>query len=291
MNPIRYVIVTPVRNEEVYLGKTVDSVVSQTIQPAEWIIVDDGSTDKTGEIADAASTRHGWICVLHRADRGFRKAGGGVMEAFHDGLHQLQTSDWDFLVKLDGDLSFEKNYFESCLNRFAGNSKLGIGGGTICRLGANVLVAESHGDPRFHVRGATKIYRRDCWEQIGGLLKRTGWDTVDELKANMLGWETLTFEDVKVLQHKDTGSADGAWRNSVKNGFANYVSAYHPLFMLAKCLKRVSTRPYFFNAFGLAVGFAGGYVRRAPRVDDPALVDYVRRQQIRKLTLRSSIWD
>ena len=152
-------------------------------------------------------------------------------------------------------------------------------------------MAEVKSDPKFHVRGATKIYRRECWNQIGGLLRAPGWDTVDELKANMVGWETRTFNDLKLLQHKDTGSADGAWRNWVKNGLANYISAYHPLFMLAKCFKRTFSRPYFLSAAGLAFGFASGYVRRVPRIEDSSLARYIRGQQLRKLTFRPSIWD
>jgi glycosyltransferase involved in cell wall biosynthesis len=285
------VIITPVRNEGQYLPKTIDSVVSQTLQPRKWIIVNDGSTDNTKQIIDEAAKQYPWIQGVHRPDRGYRKQGGGVIEAFYDGYKLTDHEPWDFLVKLDGDLSFDRNYFEACLGQFAANSKLGIGGGTVCCLKDGALVAESRNDPRFHVRGATKIYRRQCWEQLGGLLKAPGWDTVDELKANMLGWDTRTFAEILLLQHKDTGSADGAWRNWVKNGLANYISAYHPLFMLAKCMKRVFARPYFLNAAGLAFGFVGGYFRRVPKIEDSSLIRYIRTQQIRKLTLRPSIWD
>jgi biofilm PGA synthesis N-glycosyltransferase PgaC len=286
-----YIVITPVRNEGAHFAETVDSMVSQTLRPALWVIVDDGSKDETGAIADRAAKTHSWIQVIHRADRGFRKQGSGVIEAFYEGFELCKNLRWDFLVKFDGDLSFEKNYFENCLARFAQNPKLGIGGGVICKSENGALIIESRGDPRFHVRGATKIYRRDCWDQIGGLIKAPGWDTVDELKANMLGWQTATFYDLKLRQHKDTGSADGAWRNWVKNGLANYVSSYHPLFMAAKCAKRVFAPPYFVGAAGLAYGFASGYLRRVPRVHDSAFARYVRGQQWRKLTMRPSIWD
>ena len=286
-----YVVITPVRNEGRHFSETIASMVAQTGRPLMWVIVDDGSKDETGALADGAAGSHSWIRVIHRLDRGFRQQGGGVIQAFSEGFELCKNLPWAFAVKFDGDLSFEKNYFESCLARFAQNPKLGIGGGVICKSENGELVVESRGDPRFHVRGATKIYRRACWDQIGGLLKAPGWDTVDELKANMLGWETFTFHDLKLLQHKDTGSADGAWRNWVKNGLANYVSAYHPLFMFAKCAKRVFAPPYVLGAVGLAYGFVSGYFRRVPRIDDSAFARYVRGQQIRKLTMRSSIWD
>jgi biofilm PGA synthesis N-glycosyltransferase PgaC len=286
-----YIIITPVRNEGAHFAETIASMVAQTVRPMMWVIVDDGSKDETGPLADAAAKQHTWIQVIHRADRGFRQQGTGVIQAFYEGFELCRNLNWNFLVKFDGDLSFTNDYFESCLGRFAKSPKLGIGGGVICRSENGGLVVESRGDPRFHVRGATKIYRRECWDQIGGLLKAPGWDTVDELKANMLGWETYTFEDLKLRQHKDTGSADGAWRNWVKNGLANYVSAYHPLFMAAKCTKRAFARPYLLGAVGLAYGFVSGYVRRFPRVDDSAFASYVRSQQLRKLMMRPSIWD
>ncbi|MFO1487507.1 MAG: glycosyltransferase family A protein [Verrucomicrobiota bacterium] len=286
-----FVVVTPVRNEGDHFAETIESMVAQTARPLMWVIVDDGSKDATGPLADAAAKTHPWIRVLHRADRGFRQQGGGVIQAFSEGFELCKDLPWEFAVKFDGDLSFEKTYFADCLARFTQNPKLGIGGGVICKSVDGELVVESRGDPRFHVRGATKIYRRACWDQIGGLIKAPGWDTVDELKANMLGWQTYTFFDLKLWQHKDTGSADGAWRNWVKNGLANYISAYHPLFMFVKCLKRAFARPYLLGAIGLGYGFIGGYFKKVPRVSDAAFMHYVRGQQWRKLTMRPSIWD
>ncbi|MGB6729294.1 MAG: glycosyltransferase family 2 protein, partial [Terracidiphilus sp.] len=113
---MRYVIITPVRDEEEHLEGTIESVCSQTVLPTEWVIVDDGSSDNTGTIADRYAEMHSWIHVLHRQNRGFRKSGGGVMEAFYDGYNTLQCRDWDFLVKLDGDLSFAADYFEKCFD-------------------------------------------------------------------------------------------------------------------------------------------------------------------------------
>ena len=128
----------------------------------------------------------------------------------------------------------------------------GIGGGTICIETGERRCRSAKGDPAFHVRGATKIYRRTCWDAIGGLLRETGWDTLDEINANMLGWHTFTFDDLRLIHHRETGRADGSWKNWVKNGRANYVVGYHPLFMLAKCAKRVVERPYVVGVAGFA---------------------------------------
>jgi glycosyltransferase involved in cell wall biosynthesis len=221
MNTTRYVIITPARNEEKFLPGTIESIAAQTVRPAQWIIVNDGSIDSSGRIIEEAARQHKWITALHRPDRGFRRAGGGVMEAFYDGFKLIADTHWQFLVKLDGDVTLEPDYFARCFARFAGEPKLGVGGGLVCNTFNGELRRESTVDPAFHVRGATKIYRRECWDQIGGLVSATGWDTIDELKANMLGWTSLTFSDIKLLHHRPAGGAEGAWKNWVKNGRAN----------------------------------------------------------------------
>ena len=290
MTSRRYIIISPVRNEEAHLRETIESVASQTARPLRWIIVNDGSNDATAKIADEAARAHDWITVEHRADRGFRRSGGGVIEAFYDGHRLIGDEQWDYLIKLDGDLSFASDYFEKCLAKFEQDAKLGIGGGTICVETEAGLQVESKGDPAFHVRGATKIYRRACWDAIGGLLREAGWDTLDEVKANMLGWKTYTFPDLRLAHHRETGRADGTWKNWVKNGRANYVVGYHPLFMFFKCARRVFERPYFVVSIVLFYGYLTGYLLRAPCIREPDVVRYLRRQQLRRLFLQSSIW-
>ena len=286
----RYVIVTPVRDEAAHIAKTIAAVGSQTVRPLRWIVVDDGSTDGTGEILDRHASQTSWMSVVHRPNRGHRANGGGVMEAFYAGYAVLNDEAWDYLVKLDGDLSFSPEYFERCFAMFEAEPRLGIGGGIVCQLEHGETSVDSKGDPPFHVRGATKIYRRECWAQIAPLVRAPGWDTIDEVKANMLGWATGTFPELRIVQHKPTGSADGAWRNAFKNGRANYVTGYDPVFMLAKCVKRVLARPVFVGGLAMALGFWSGYLARLPRVSDAGVIDYLRRQQRRRLLLRSSIY-
>ena len=189
---------------------------------------------------------------------------------------------------MDGDLSFDPDYFEKCFEEFENNLELGVGGGVIWNLIDGKL--EEERDPLFHVRGATKIYKRDCWESVGGLLKLPGWDTIDEVKANMLGWSTMSFRDIKLIQHKLTGAADGTWANWVKNGRANYISGYHLLFMLLKCIKRLFQKPYLIVSLGLFYGFLTGYIKKVPQVDDSDLICYLRKQQINRIFGRKSIW-
>jgi biofilm PGA synthesis N-glycosyltransferase PgaC len=287
MNP-RYIIVTPARDEEKHIEFAVQSVLRQTILPVEWLIVDDGSTDRTGEIVDRYSVQYPWIRVIHRKNRGFRKSGGGVMEAFYDGYNKLQSTNWDFIVKLDGDLGFSPDYFEKCFAHFHQDSRLGIGGGEIHHLIDGELKLEAN--PRFHVRGATKIYKRACWEAIGGLWPAPGWDTIDEVKANMLGWTTYAFPELHLLHHRFTGTEDGLFRDRVKHGVACYVSRYHPLYVAASCMRRLAKKPYVVGSVGIMYGFLKAHFARPPRLEDRTYLAYIRSQQLRRLCGLQTIW-
>jgi poly-beta-1,6-N-acetyl-D-glucosamine synthase len=285
---MQYVVITPVRDEEEHIASTLDCMCAQTVRPAQWIIVNDGSTDRTGAIADDYAAKNPWIRVIHRQNRGFRKSGGGVMEAFYDGYAAIEHKDWDFLVKFDGDLSFQPDYFEKCFEYFRREPKLGIGGGEIQHdIGGQVKVEKN---PRFHVRGATKIYKRDCWEAIGGLWRASGWDTIDEVKANMLGWKTYAFPDLPLLHHRLTGMGEGLLRDRVKHGVACYVSGYHPLFVVVSCAKRLTQKPRVMGSIGILYGFIKSYFTRPPRLQDRSYFAYIRGQQLRRLCGMETIW-
>lgn len=285
----RYVVISPVRDEERHIEKTIGSMISQTVQPLEWVVVNDGSTDETAEIIGKYLPAHHWIKLVNRQDRGFRKNGGGVIDAFKEGYDSVNTNAWDFIVKLDGDLSFDANYFAKCFIHFHDEPTLGMGGGVIANLVDGYFLVDEK-NPTFHVRGATKIYRRECWEDIGGLLAVSGWDTLDEVKANMLGWTTRTFQELTLMHYRPTGSADGTWANSVKNGRSDYICGYHPLFMMLKCAKRLFERPYLIVGGGHLYGFFSSYLKNVPQVPDDKLIRYLRREQIKRLIGTKSIW-
>lgn len=283
-----YVIVSPVRDEEQYIVETIRSVTGQTIPPAEWIIVDDGSSDATGKIIDDYARQYSWIKALHRVDRGERVPGTGVMEAFYAGYKSLNSTDWAFIVKLDGDVGLDPDYFERCFERFHEDPKLGMCGGVMYCIKNGRMEREAH--PVVHVRGPIKLYRRACWDAIGGLMNAPGWDTVDEVQANRLGWHTKTFLDIRAIHYRPTGAVQGAWRDGVKNGRADFISGYHPVFEIVKCVGRLLKKPYFVYAIAHGYGFFTGYTKRIPRVKDPALVRYIRSQQMRRLFMMKSIW-
>jgi len=284
------VIVSAVRNEAKYLGRTLESVIGQTLRPLKWVIVDDGSSDSTGQLADNASAGHNWIHAIHRADRGFRKSGAGVMEAFYEGYGMVENGKWEFVAKLDGDLSFGPNAFQIILDAFSRDHRLGISGGDILQEKDGREVIESKNDPDFHVRGATKVYRRACWDAMGGILPVTGWDTLDEVKANMLGWQTRRIPEARFFHLRPTGGADGGWRNAFKNGRGSYISGYHPIYLLSKCIKRLPSRPFLIQSLGLFAGFFSSYFTKAERIKDRDLIRYLRKQQLKRLVGLPTTW-
>jgi glycosyltransferase involved in cell wall biosynthesis len=283
-----YAVVTPVRNEADYLGRTIASMMAQTTPPVRWIIVDDGSTDDTAAIVEAAMVEFPAIRLVRRTDRGHRLAGTGVMQAFEEGRTELGDTPWDYLVKLDGDLEFGPDYFETCLGHFDDDATLGIAGGKLYDVDAGRVTYDPH--PAFHVRGATKIYRRECWDAIGGLTGGPGWDTLDEAKANQMGWSTRSLADAPLYQLRPTGRAAGTWSNWVKNGDAAYRTGYHPAFILARAGRRLVRPPSLTAPTGLIWGYARSWAKRTPRIDDPDLLTYVRTQQWNRLTRRPSMW-
>ena len=209
-------------------------------EPTEWVLVNDGSSDRTGDIIDRYAAKFPWISVVHRSNRGFRKSGGGVIEAFYEGYNALHCNDWEFVVKLDGDLTFScRLILKNVLSISSVNPKLGVGGGEI-----------------YHDLGGVRNLRpirssmseeqpRSIGEPVGKRLavycKAPGWDSIDEVKANMLGWKSYSFEELRVVHHRFTGSADGLLRDRIKHGVACYVSGYHPLFVAASCFYRLQS--------------------------------------------------
>lgn len=287
-NKEKFIVVTPVRNEEKHIVHTICSMLKQKVLPSEWIIVNDGSKDSTGHIINYYSSLYKWIKPLHLKDRGFRKSGGGVVDAFYAGYNLITEKNWDYLVKLDGDLSFEPEYFRICFDHFIYEPKLGITGGYIYNKINGKISLEKQ--PKFHVRGATKIYRRKCWHDIKGLKNAPGWDTLDEVKANMLGWKTYSIDKLKIVHYRQTGAADGYWKTNQKYGIANYICGYHPLFVFLKMIKKVFQKPYIVSSLAYFIGFSKGHNKKIKRTLDKDLMIYLRKQQLRRIFFMKSIW-
>lgn len=278
---MKYTVITPVRNEAEFIEKTINSMIQQTVKATEWVIVNDGSTDETAEIVAKYAAEHPWLKLVSRADRGIRQRGKGVVETFYTGYAALTQQDYDVIVKLDGDLSFEPTYFESLLGEFESNPKLGVtGGGVYERLDGKNWVLDGSTD---HVRGPTKVYRRACFDAIGGLVPALGWDGVDEWKALTLGWEVRSFPELKVYHYRVTGAATGSLKSRMEQGYGAYYMGYHPLFIVARGLLYMSLRPYIIGGIVLIIAYFMAWLRRQEQLPDPATIRYVRQTQLRKL--------
>lgn len=284
-----YIVISPARNEGRFLVDTIASMRNQTIPPLKWVIVDDGSTDNTSVLVREAMSRVSWIELVTRADRGFRQAGVGVVDAFYAGFERVAALPWQYVVKMDADLRLPPDYFERVMAAFDAYPRLGICSGDIVNETSAGLVLDSPGDPAFHVRGAAKMYRRECWQSIGGIARVTGFDTIDNVRACMLAWETRRIPELQVIHLRKTGLASSRWQNAVKNGTGANAIGYHPCFLLAKCLKRLFAGAPV-EAVGQLVGFATAYFKPISRVDDRELIRYLRCQQINRLLGRNSIW-
>jgi glycosyltransferase involved in cell wall biosynthesis len=287
MSPRRYIVVSPVKNEAAFIGRTLASMVRQTLRPTLWVCVDDGSTDETARLIEEYAARHRWI-RLHRLAVRPRRDYAGIIPAFYAGLRQADGTEFDFLVKLDGDLSFEGDYFERLLAKFEEDERLGIASGVCFVPTGRGPRPERH--PRFFTRGVCKVYRRACWEQIGGLIPRPGWDTIDGLRANMLGWRTRSFPELALIHHRPTGTASGVLAGMKKDAQADYFAGYHPLYALLKGLRQMRRRPWVLAGAWFLVHFARCHLTRSPRIEDAPFVRYLRRQQINRLLGRRTIW-
>lgn len=280
-NTLKYSVITPVRNEAEFIELTLRSMINQTVKATEWIIVDDGSTDETAKIVAQYAAEYPWLKLINRADRGIRQRGKGVVEAFYDGFAKLTRSDYEVIVKLDGDLSFDPTYFESLLNELSVNPQLGIvGGGVYERLDGTNWRLRATSD---HVRGPTKVYRRSCFEAIGGLVPALGWDGVDEWKAMTLGWQVRSFLNLKVYHYRVTGAATGSIKSRLELGYGAYYMGYHPLFMLARGVRHMRDRPYLIGGLAMILAYFTAGLQGRERLQDPAVIQYVRQTQLRQL--------
>jgi poly-beta-1,6-N-acetyl-D-glucosamine synthase len=277
-NP-RYAIVTPVRDEEAYIGAMIESIATQTILPEKWIIVDDGSSDKTVEIVESYARRFKFIKLLQLPTRDRRRPGGE--EAIPSALRLLDVNKFEYLARYDADLSFSPDYIERIMNEFKRDPLLGIAGGGLYIDKGGKLEFEKN--PEYHVRGALKMYRRECFESIGGLTTQIGWDTVDEVSAWTKGWRTRSFYDLKVIHRRPTGEGIETGRIYRERGRAEYLTCSHPLFVLAKTLRLAVTRRSILKPLCYLKGFVASYLRHEKRICDPAFAKARRDQQIGRL--------
>jgi len=283
----KYVIVAPVRNEEEYIEKTILSVVNQTILPSEFIIVNDGSTDLTREIIEKYLPANPWMRIMDRPPKE-HSPGGGVVDAFYEGFNKINTHDWDYVIKLDGDLEFEKGYFEYLLKKFEENPKLGMASGTTYLVKRGKLVMDIMPDD--HVRGPAKMYKRACWDAIGGLPSVLGWDTLDELKAQVLGWETKSYKDLVLIHYKPIGyKQKKIFKREVKAGERQHYLGYLPAFAISRGFYRMLQKPYVIAGILNIYGFIKSELAGSERIKDKDIIRHLRKKQKERLMLKRKL--
>jgi glycosyltransferase involved in cell wall biosynthesis len=278
-----YALITAARNEEAYIRTTLEAVVKQTLLPKIWVIVSDGSTDRTEEYVRDYAGRHSFIRLIRLESSGMR-AFSNQASAANAGYDSISATEFDFVGFLDADISFDPNYYEDLVAKFEMNPRLGVAGGSIVENRDGRFDAR-FGDSTDHVAGAVQFFRRQCYEQVGGLvpLRWGGHDDVAAVMARRAGWDIRCFSDLRVFHHRPTGSAGTTLRRArFREGMQDYFMGYHFLFEAGKCLRRAVEPPYVIGSFLRLCGYLWPGIRRQRPSMPEDFVRYLRQEQKRR---------
>jgi GT2 family glycosyltransferase len=295
----RLLLISPVHNEAAYLELVAEAVARQRRPPNLWIVVDDGSTDATPEILERLAQRIDFLRVVHAtqppsADGGKDNlAAAADARSFNIGLNGLDWQTFTHIAKLDGDTELDPDYFERVLAEFARDPTLGLAGGVYADPDPSgdgnswkvMLPPSEH-----HVPGTLKCYSRPCFEAIGGMQERLGWDTIDETYARMRGYRTRAFPELIAHHHRPSGSADGALRGRARHGQCAYIVHFTLPWVTLRAVKvAVRDRPRGISGLAFLYGYLSSAARRVPRVEDPAFRAFARRE-LRERVRRGLGW-
>ncbi len=277
----RYLLVTPCRDEAQYARRTLESVTRQSVPPALWLIVDDGSKDATPQILAEYAQRFSFIRIIHREDRGFRKLGGGVIDAFYAGYDTINPEEFDYVCKLDLDLDLPPRYFELLMERIERDPRLGTcSGKPWFRGAAGEQVSEMCGDE--NSVGMVKFYRTECFKQIGGFVRELMWDGIDGHRCRMLGWKAVSWDDPEInFEHlRPMGTSHkNWWTGRVRHGVGQYYMGTGPIYMLASALFRMTRPPVGLGGLAMVWGYLTSVMQRKPRYGDLQFRSFLRRYQ------------
>lgn len=281
---MRYAVVTPIRNEAGTLARLVDTVAAQTRRPDRWLLVENGSTDGTPDVARELIEEHPWIDLVVTPAIEHRERGAPIVAAFHAGLREIGELP-GAVGQLDADLTLPADYFERLVEAMECDDRLGIVSGT-CKELSRTEWTERHATGTF-VWGAARLYRRECLEQVLPLEPRTGWDAVDVAEANAGGWKTAILRDVPFYHHRPEGSRERTrWSSWAAQGRVSHFLGYRPSYLVARALFRAPRDP---SALGLVAGYGGSVLRRSATCPKPQVRSWVREQQrLRHLVTRAS---
>jgi poly-beta-1,6-N-acetyl-D-glucosamine synthase len=290
----RYCLITPCRDEARYARRTLDAVVRQTERPALWVVVDDGSSDETPSILGQYAAEFPWIRIVRRQDRGVRKVGPGVIDAFYSGYETIDPSEFEYLCKLDLDLDLPPTYFATLMDRMEAEPRIGTCSGkpyflppsapeSIVRFPIMLtdgLFSEKCGDE--NSVGMTKFYRTRCFEEIGGFVREVMWDGIDGHRCRQLGWIAVSWEDpdLRFVHLRPMGTSHKSWwTGRVRHGFGQWFMGTVPEYMLASAAYRMTRPPVVLGGVAMMVGYLRSMLAGAPRYPDPEFRRSVRRFQ------------
>lgn len=280
---MNYVLITPARNEAANIERTIRCVVAQTQRPLRWLIVNDGSTDATAEIARRFAREHDWIEVVempqHR-DRSF----AAKAHCFNAGYERIKPLEFGVLGNLDADLSFDPDYFEFLIAKFLEDPTLGVAGTIFREDGYSSETNSFEGEQ--HVAGGAQMFRRQCFEAVGGYVpnKAGGVDWIAVTTARMLGWKTRSYRDKYFFHHRSLGTAErGRLASAFSYGEKDYYLGNAPAWQLFRITYRMTNRPYLLAGTALGLGYISAAIRRINRPVTPELMRFHRREQMAKL--------
>jgi len=276
----RYCLITPCRDEAQYARRTLESVVNQSVLPTLWVIVDDGSKDQTPSILAEYAAKYSWIRVVTRADRGDRKLGGGVIDAFYAGYDTINPDDFDYVCKFDLDLDLPSKYFETLMKRMEQNPRLGTCSGKPYMDLNGKLVAEICGDE--NSVGMIKFYRTECFTQIGGFVRELMWDGIDCHRCRMLGWIAASWDDpeIRFTHLRPMGTSHkNWWTGRVRHGWGQYFMGTGLTYMLASAAFRVAHPPVVVGSTAMVWGYIKAWVTGKERYGDEHFRRFLRKYQ------------
>jgi glycosyltransferase involved in cell wall biosynthesis len=284
---LRYVLVTPARNEEAFLENTIRAVVGQTVRPLRWIIVSDGSTDRTDDLVKSSAAQHDWIELLRMPERRDRQFAAKAY-CFNAGYERLKPLQFDLVGNLDADITFEPDYYEFLLRQFVESPKLGVAGTPFVEDAAR---PEEHTYSRHHanlqhVSGACQLFRRECFEAVGGYVPVKGGaiDWIAVTTARMRGWQTRTFVEKVCFHHRRIGTAgSNQFKARFHYGRKAYYVGGHPLWEFSRGIFQMGQRPFILGGLCFLTGYAWACATRMHRPVSPELMAFHRREQMARL--------
>jgi glycosyltransferase involved in cell wall biosynthesis len=280
----KYILITSAHNESGLIENTIKSVLDQEIKPVEWIIIDDGSSDNTSEIVNKFAAVNSFIKIFYKQPDPKRDFSSKV-NAIHLGVSKITSMDYDFLGILDADITFDSSYYAAVISKFKDRKKLGIAGGLIYDI-VNGKTIPLYLHPNI-TRGAVQFFRRECFEEIGGLLplKYGGEDSAACFSARLKGWEVENFADLLGYHHRLAGTADRSiFKARFREGFVEYHLGYHPLFESVKGISRFKEKPVIVGSMVRIIGYWFANIKSEKRLISKELISFIRKEQISRLT-------